>query len=75
VLVAATIRFLISKAGRVVLKLYDLREREIRKLGDGFYSDGSQEILLDASELASGIYFYAMEYQGFKAIRKMIVLE
>ncbi len=70
-----TIRFSIPEKGHVSLILYDIQGREIRKLSDNFYQAGSHEIVMDASNLTSGIYFYILKYNSVETIRKMTVLK
>ncbi|MBP1645308.1 MAG: hypothetical protein H6Q16_883 [Bacteroidetes bacterium] len=38
-----------------------------------FYSEGKHEILLDKLNLPQGIYYYAMEFEGKKITKKMVV--
>ncbi|MCJ7553400.1 MAG: family 10 glycosylhydrolase, partial [Ignavibacteriaceae bacterium] len=53
------IRFNLSEAGIVSLKIYNLLGQEVASLiNSEFYNSGSYELNFDASNLPSGIYFY-----------------
>jgi hypothetical protein len=69
------ISFSISKAGIVSLKIYDILGREIAKLVNENKPAGNYIVDFDASNLSSGIYFYKLEVNGFKDVKKMTVLK
>jgi hypothetical protein len=69
-----TIRFSLPRDGRVVLKLYNLLGQEVRSLLDQEMSAGERSVTLDASDLASGVYFYRLEAGQFSSTRKMVML-
>lgn len=61
---SANIRFYVYDiTGRVIYKLYDNKPA------------GVYEISFNASDLASGIYFYTIESGGMKQMKKMILLK
>ena len=60
----------------VELKVFDMLGREVAVLVDGFVSAGSHEIIFDAGNLSSGIYFYQLSTGGgFSATRKFTLLK
>lgn len=69
------IRYKISQAGRVTLKIYNLMGRETALLLDRFQEAGSYDVIFQANNLASGIYFYALTSGNFKATKKLILLK
>ena len=42
---------------------------------DGFTKNGMHEIKFNAVNLPSGIYFYQIEGENFKQVKKMILLK
>lgn len=76
---ATTIGFDLPENGRVFLKVYDLMGRIVRTLADNQpYDAGRQRIEFDASELASGVYFYRISVDGagasFHDLKKMVLI-
>ncbi len=74
---ATTIRFTIPEthAGHVSLKLYDLPGREVLTLFDGELEGGTHQAVVDASNLASGMYFYRVTAGNLVAVRKMALVK
>ncbi|MCK6559485.1 beta-propeller fold lactonase family protein [bacterium] len=71
---ATTIRFELPHTGRVNLAVYNLRGELVRVLIEGERPAGSHRVEFDARGLASGIYFYRLESEGFSATRKLAVV-
>ncbi len=74
------IRYKIPKDGMVSIKLYDALGSEVSTLVSKNQQAGRYEITFNASELASGIYFYRINVNGdkgqqFTSIKKMILLK
>lgn len=69
-----TITFDIPKSGTVHLQIYDSSGRLIKSLVDETLPSGRHLQVFDASELASGLYFYRLEFQGKSLARKMLLL-
>ena len=70
---ATTIRFSCSE-GYVIIKLYDGMGREILTINEGNYNRGTHEIVLDASSLRNGNYYYLVQSEGKQMMKTMIVL-
>jgi hypothetical protein len=70
-----TISYRIPKAGNVKLTVLDVLGRELAVLVNGFKQAGSYSVQFDASELASGIYFYRIESGDFKDVKKMTLVK
>jgi hypothetical protein len=70
-------RFKISipQEEQVRLTIYDLLGREVAVLVDEVLRPGIREISWDASNVASGIYFYRLETPGGAFTRKMAVVK
>ncbi len=71
----STIRFDLSKAARVELKVYNTLGQEVATLVDGPKSTGSYSIPFDASGLPSGVYIYRLSANGISESRKMVLLK
>lgn len=69
------IKFEIPKSSRVKLIIYDLLGREISKIVNEELKLGTYEIEWDASNFASGIYFYTIETNEYSETRKLILLK
>jgi Secretion system C-terminal sorting domain len=69
------IKYQIPKESFVTITLYDLLGREVRTLVKAQKSAGSYELMLDGSELSSGIYFYTMISGNYAAVQKLILLK
>lgn len=77
-----TIRYDIPRAGMVNLKVFDILGREVAGLVQEFQPAGSYSVQMNASNLASGVYFYRLQVVSadrqagsFISARKMIVLK
>lgn len=57
------------------LKIYDVLGNEVETLVDEFKSAGKYEVNFNASNLASGIYFYTLRSGDFMQTKKMILLK
>ena len=70
---ATAIRFQLPADTHVLLKLYDVLGQEVSTLVDEAKSAGYYEATLDASTLASGLYFYRMVAGDFVAVKKLLL--
>jgi len=68
-----TIRYELPRTGSVSLKVFDVLGREVRTLVDEVQDVGSKAIELDATGLASGVYFYRLIAGEFVATKKIIL--
>jgi hypothetical protein len=62
-----------SDGGYVQLRIFDTAGREIRTLVDGVYPAGDHEVLFDASELPSGLYYYRLQSGTFQQVKSMML--
>lgn len=69
------IKFNIIKSGIVKLKVYDILGREVAQLVNEYKPAGSYLVDFNASFLASGIYFYRLETEGFSEVKKMVLIK
>ena len=68
------IRYEMKSAGNVLLTVYDLSGREIDKLVEQKQNSGMHVVNWDASNFASGIYFYRLNANNHLVTGKMVLL-
>jgi hypothetical protein len=70
-----TIDFELPKPGIVTLDIYDLTGRKVTRLVNQQLNAGNHSITWDAGDMASGVYFYRLQTDGYRQSRKMILLK
>jgi hypothetical protein len=70
-----TITFKLPENARVRVSVFNTLGQEIKVLVDGPKSAGSHEVVFDASEFESGIYFCVMTAGTFSSVRKMVLIK
>jgi len=65
----------LTVAGRVAIKVYDLRGRLVRSLADEIMPPGRTVVPFDGTELASGTYLYALETERGRQARMMVLVK
>ncbi|TKJ42435.1 hypothetical protein CEE37_01775 [candidate division LCP-89 bacterium B3_LCP] len=70
-----TIRFGLPVASQVNLTIYNLAGRKVATVVDGYRSAGYHEVIFDASQLSSGLYFYRIQAGNFTDVKKMILVK
>ncbi len=68
---ATTIQFAMKESGWTTLKIYNAVGQEVAVLVDGNLEAGQHTFNFDAAGLPSGVYFYQVSVNGFRAVRKM----
>ena len=68
------ITYTLPERGNVSLKVYDLLGGEVAQLVNGEIEAGSYEIIFNANNLASGVYFYRLQAGSFVQTKKMIII-
>jgi hypothetical protein len=69
------IKYQISKAGFVILKIYDILGRQISTLINEKQTPGSYNVTFDATSLSSGVYFYKLQTDNFTDTKKMVIIK
>lgn len=69
------IKFDIIKAGAVRIVIYDLLGREVENLVNMSMTAGRYQVDFDASNFASGLYFYKITTGDFVDIKKMLIVK
>jgi Secretion system C-terminal sorting domain len=72
---STTIRWYSTIEGKQSLKVFDNLGREVANLFDRNESAGTHELIWNAEELSSGIYFYQLKVENFIATKKMLLLK
>jgi hypothetical protein len=69
------IRFDLPKNTKVNITIYDISGREISQPINEYLSAGGYEILWSANNLASGVYFYRLEAENFRDVKRMLMIK
>jgi len=69
------LKYSIVKKGEVKLTIYDILGREVSVLVNEVKDPGYYEVNFNASNLASGVYFYRLVAGNFVSTRKMLLLK
>lgn len=64
----------LSPHGLTTLKIYNILGQEIATLVNTSQTSGNYEVTFDASNLASGVYYYTLKTSSFVKSKKMILL-
>jgi hypothetical protein len=71
-----TIEFSLAEKSKVVLKVYDILGHEVVTLVDRELQAGVlYRIPFNASELASGVYFYQLRSEGAMQMKKLVLMK
>lgn len=69
------ITFDIPKSQNVKMRIYDLQGKEVAVLVNQNLAAGRYNVDFDASALASGVYFYALESPEYYLVKKMVLVK
>lgn len=72
---STTIRFIIPVSENVTLKIYDVIGNRVATLVDEMKSSGDYNIIFNAEELSSGVYYYSLKSGSYVATKKMVLLK
>ena len=72
---STTIKYALPKEGLVSLKIYDITGQEIKTLINENEQPGIYNVTFNASDLASGVYFYVLKEAEFSQTRKLLLLK
>lgn len=70
---STVIHFRLETASHVSLNVFDVGGRMLTALVDAELKAGRHQVAFDASEFASGVYFYRMETKRFSQTKKMLL--
>ena len=69
------VKYQIAKSGNVKIIVYDFLGKEVTVLVNEYKPAGYYEVEFNASNLASGLYFYELKSGTFSETRKMILMK
>ena len=69
------IKYTVPKQNLVKLVVYDIIGREVVTLVNEVKQPGNYSVSFDASNLASGVYFYRMAAGDFTDVKKMVLIK
>ena len=72
---STVIAFNLPQPGDVKLVLVNILGNVIKVITEGEYDAGRHEVVLNAADLASGIYFYRIEAGSFMDVKKLVVMK
>ena len=72
---STVIKYQLSEASQVSLKVYDVMGKEVAILVNGFQNQGSYDVNFNANGFSSGIYFYKLNVNGIQYINKMLLMK
>ncbi len=70
-----TIEFSTPERSHVSLKVYDVLGNEVATLVDGWMESTNHKVIFNASDMASGIYYYTLSTGNFTSTKKLILLK
>ncbi len=68
------ISFILPERSHIVLRVYNALGQEVKTLVDENRDAGVHQSIFHADGLASGVYFYRLETQGFTQVKKMMLV-
>lgn len=72
---ATTISYQIPASGQTTLKIFDLLGKEVATLVDSYQQAGRYQVMFNAKNLSSGIYFYRLDSGNFSQTKKLIMMK
>ena len=69
-----TIAYDLPRSSDVTLILYTITGQKVAVLMDGRQDAGHRTIRFDGSNLATGVYVYRLEVEGFAETKRMVLL-
>jgi Tol biopolymer transport system component len=72
---ATTIAFDLEKSGQVRLSVFDVSGKSVATILEGFTNAGHHEVVWNAIQFPSGVYFYQLESGNMRQVKKMFLLK
>ena len=70
-----SITFNLPKSGKALLTLTDVLGKTVSTLVNGVITGGKHVAELNSKDFAPGVYYYTLDFDGKKVVRKMVVTE
>jgi hypothetical protein len=71
---STTVSYRLPVKNRVTLKVYDVLGREVATLVDEIQDAGFKSVQWDATDIATGVYFYRIKAGKFAGVKKMMLV-
>ena len=72
---STVIKYELPHQSQVMIDIYDILGRRVAILYDGLQLAGHHQVIWDASDFSSGVYFYKLQAGDFNETQKMILLK
>ncbi|MCP5062140.1 MAG: T9SS type A sorting domain-containing protein [Ignavibacteriae bacterium] len=69
-----SISYSLPVTSNVNIKIFDITGKELKTLVNSKQLSGNHKIIIDASELSSGVYFYSMRASSFYETKKILLI-
>ncbi len=69
------IDYQVPASGLISVTLYDISGKEVKSLVNERKETGFYSLILDASALSSGVYFYSLRSTGFESTKRMLLIK
>ncbi len=71
----SNIEYSVAKNSFVKISIYDMLGRKVSDLVNRYQTAGSYSVVINASQLTSGVYYYRMEAGDFTDSKRFVVLK
>ena len=68
------IKYQVNKEGRIRILLYSILGEKIKTIIDEYKNAGSYSVIINSDEIPSGVYFYTLETNVQRLVKKLIIL-
>lgn len=72
---STTINFTLQKVGKVRIAIYNSMGQQVAELVNNVVPEGLNSVVWNASDVASGVYYYQLENNGLVLTRKMTLIK
>jgi len=66
---------MIPNSGIIKLKIFDILGNEVDELYSGYKNAGLHSLTFNGSNLASGVYFYQLQFENSIITKKLLLLK
>lgn len=70
-----TVEYDLARDGHVVLEVFNLLGQRVETLVNGYQNAGGKSVTWNASDRASGVYYYRLSAGGVTSTKKMVLLK
>jgi flagellar hook assembly protein FlgD len=72
---ATTIKYQLRNASDVQISIYEISGNLVKTLVNDYKTSGYYQVIWDASDLSSGVYFYKINAGSFYDVKKCILIK